>query len=321
MSHHRKNPVRLALVQDADQGSVEANLEQAKRSIQAASDQKAHIVCLKELCFSSYFCTTEDHDFFSLAVAHDDPLFDELAQLARSLEIVLIVPFFERRMAGVYHNSAIVIDADGSTAGMYRKMHIPDDPMFYEKFYFTPGDATGVRGPLATNGEGQRDRVGSRQRCSFPAFQTRYGRISVLICWDQWYPEAARIATLNGAEVIFYPTAIGWHPSEKDEFGVQQRGAWQTVQRGHAVANGVYVAATNRVGFEPTPGTDGLEFFGSSFVAGPMGDLIAEAKLEPTILFADVDLAHLETVRQHWPFLRDRRIDAYGDILKRVVEH
>jgi len=212
---------------------------------------------------------------------------------------VIVAPLFERRAPGIYHNSAAVLDADGRPAGLYRKMHIPDDPAYYEKFYFTPGDL------------------------GIPAFDTRYGRIATLICWDQWFPEAARLAALRGASILFYPTAIGWHPREKARFGAAQRDAWRTVQRGHAIANGVYVAAVNRVGFEqPETGGDGIEFWGSSFIADPQGVVLAEASpdREETLL-AEVDPARLEDVRRNWPFLRDRRIDAYGGLTERFLDH
>jgi N-carbamoylputrescine amidase len=223
--------------------------------------------------------------------------------LARELEVAIVVPIFERRAAGVYHNSAAVVDADGSLLGVYRKMHIPDDPLYYEKYYFTPGE-------IYQHGE-------SAEKTGFRAFDTRYGRIGVLICWDQWYPEAARITALMGASVLFYPTAIGWHPKEKAEWGAAQADAWRTIQRGHAIANGVYVAAANRVGFEEEPGTDGIEFFGHSFVSDPFGKVIAEAGTDPAVLIAEVDPARVEYTRRNWPFLRDRRIDAYGPILNR----
>jgi N-carbamoylputrescine amidase len=231
-----------------------------------------------------------------------------MCALARELSVVLIVPLFERQAAGVYRNSAAIIDADGSLLGVYRKMHIPDDPLFYEKYYFTPGDATqDERGttPGAANG--------------FRVWETRYAKIGVLICWDQWYPEAARITSLLGADILFYPTAIGWHPSEKEEFGSAQVEAWRTVQRAHAIANGVYVAAANRVGHEPEPGTDGLEFFGHSFVSDPFGRIIADAGTSPEILIATCDTAVQEDTRRNWPFLRDRRIDAYAPILQRYL--
>jgi N-carbamoylputrescine amidase len=226
--------------------------------------------------------------------------------LARELDIVIIVPLFERQAAGVYRNSAAVIDAGGELLGVYHKMHIPDDPLFNEKFYFTPGDAGGAA-------SGKDDGSG------FHVWKTRYATIGVLICWDQWYPEAARITSLMGAEIIFYPTAIGWHPSEKAEHGEAQVEAWRTTQRAHAIANGVFIASPNRVGHEDEPGTDGIEFFGHSFVSDPFGRIIAEAGTEPALVIAKCDPALIETTRRNWPFLRDRRIDAYGSILKRYI--
>jgi N-carbamoylputrescine amidase len=222
--------------------------------------------------------------------------------------VVLIVPLFERQAAGVYRNSAAIIDADGSLMGVYHKMHIPDDPLYNEKYYFAPGDTTaGGYGANVAEASG------------FRVWNTRYARIGVLICWDQWYPEAARITSLLGAEILFYPTAIGWHPAEKHSWGAAQLDAWRTAQRAHAIANGVYVAAANRVGFEAEPGTDGIEFFGASFVADPFGRIVAEAQQEPALLFADCDPRLLEEVRRNWPFLRDRRIDAYSPILNRYI--
>ena len=226
--------------------------------------------------------------------------------LAVVLAVVLVVPLFERQAAGVYRNSAAVIDADGRLLGVYRKMHIPDDPLFYEKYYFTPGD-----GHMDYHGE----RPGAAN--GFQVWKTRYATIGVLICWDQWYPEAARITSLLGAQVLFYPTAIGWHPREKEEWGAAQADAWRTIQRGHAIANGVYVAAANRVGFEAEEGTDGIEFFGHSFISDPFGKVLAEAGTDPAVLIAEVDPKHIEYTRRNWPFLRDRRIDAYGPILNR----
>jgi N-carbamoylputrescine amidase len=256
------------------------------------------VVCLPELFRTLYFCQTEETAFFDLAEPLPGPTTDLLAAAARDAGIVVIAPVFERRAPGVCHNSAAVIDADGTIAGIYRKMHIPDDPGFYEKFYFTPGDL------------------------GFRAFDTRAGSIGTLICWDQWYPEGARLTALAGASILFYPTAIGWHPREKQEHGERQRDAWRTVQRGHAVANGVYLAAVNRVGKEvPGGGGEGIEFWGSSFLCGPQGEILAEASSKrEEILFAEVDLARIEEVRRNWPFLRDRRIDAYGGITSRVLD-
>jgi N-carbamoylputrescine amidase len=270
--------------------------------IREAAGRGAQIVCLQELFNAPYFCKAESADRFDLAEPIPGPTVEALQPVAADLGVALIVPVFQRRGAGVYHNSAAVLDADGSLLGVYRKMHIPDDPLYYEKFYFTPGDA---------EGESRGWRV----------FRTRHATIGVLICWDQWYPEAARITSLMGAEVLFYPTAIGWHPKEKDASGRDQVDAWRTTQRAHAIANGVYVAAANRVGHEPEPGTDGIEFFGQSFVCDPFGRVMCEApSSEPAVLVATCDGRHLEDVRRHWPFLRDRRIDAYGPITSRFLD-
>jgi N-carbamoylputrescine amidase len=253
---------------------------------------------LPELYSSHYFCQSEDVDNFALAEPLYSTSFVAFSALAKELGVVIIVPFFEKRMAGIYHNSAYIIDTDGSEAGLYRKMHIPDDPHFYEKFYFTPGDL------------------------GFKAFPTNKGKIGTLICWDQWFPEAARLTALQGAEVLFYPTAIGWHPLEKEQYGENQHGAWMNVMKGHAVANGVYVAAANRIGLEQyLPNTSGIQFWGSSFIAGPQGEILAQASHDKEeILIAEVDLDLQENVRQNWPFLRDRRIDAFGDLTKRAID-
>jgi N-carbamoylputrescine amidase len=298
----------VGLIQAAVEAGANANVRAAVAHVREAAARGAQVVCLQELFNSLYFCKAQKGERFDLAEPIPGPATDTMQALARELSVVLIVPLFERQAAGVYRNSAAIIDADGTMLGVYRKMHIPDDPLFYEKYYFTPGDATqDERGttPGAANG--------------FRVWETRYARIGVLICWDQWYPEAARITSLLGADILFYPTAIGWHPSEKQEFGPAQVDAWRTVQRGHAIANGVYVAATNRVGHEPEPGTDGLEFFGHSFVSDPFGRIIADAGTSPEILIARCDTAVLEDTRRNWPFLRDRRIDAYGPILQRYL--
>jgi N-carbamoylputrescine amidase len=269
------------------------NLEKARWRIREAAAQGAQLVCLPELFRTQYFCREEKAELFALAESVPGPTTEALAALAAELGVVIIGSVFERRAPGLYHNTAVVLDASGALLGKYRKMHIPDDPLYYEKFYFTPGDL------------------------GFPCFETRFGRLATLICWDQWFPEAARLAALAGPDILFYPTAIGWHPSEKERFGAAQLDAWRTVQRGHAIANGVYVAAVNRVGFEGPP-EEGLEFWGSSFLAGPFGEILAEASTsDEEILIADCDRRHLETVRRNWPFLRDRRIDAYGGILER----
>lgn len=267
------------------------NHAKALLKIGQAARRGAKIICLQELYRTLYFCQKEEHKYFDYAEAAEGPSIQDLARLAGKLKIVLIVPFFERRAAGVYHNSAAVIDADGSVLGLYRKMHIPDDPNFYEKFYFSPGDL------------------------GFKVFKTRYGRISVLICWDQWYPEGARIAALQGAQILFYPTAIGWHDADK-KAALDQKKAWETIQRSHAIANGVFVAAPNRVGREGK-----LNFWGRSFISGPFGNVLAQAgEKKEEILIADCDLGQIEKVRQHWPFLRDRRIDAYSPILSRFID-
>jgi len=272
------------------------NFAKAESRIQEAAKRGAQIICLQELFRSQYFCREENADLFELAEAVPGPSTEALSKLARSLNVVIIGSLFERRAAGIYHNTAATIDADGSLLGKYRKMHIPDDPLYYEKFYFTPGDL------------------------GFPNFDTRFARIGVLVCWDQWYPEGARLASLGGANILFYPTAIGWHPSEKQEFGAAQLDAWRTIQRSHAIANGVFVAAVNRVGFEGTP-ESGLEFWGRSFVCDPFGQILAEASPDKEeILLVECDPARVEEVRRNWPFLRDRRIDAYSPILERWHE-
>jgi N-carbamoylputrescine amidase len=297
-------PFTVALVQEAITDDIPRNVERAITRIREAAKQGAQIVCLQELFNSPYFCKSQKHERFDIAEPVPGPTVTRMQALAKELEIVIIVPLFERQAAGVYRNSAAVIDADGSLLGVYHKMHIPDDPLFNEKFYFTPGDP---------------NRGGSDDNNGFRVWKTRYATIGVLICWDQWYPEAARITALMGAEIIFYPTAIGWHPSEKAEHGEAQVEAWRTMQRAHAIANGVFVASPNRVGHEDEPGTDGLEFFGHSFISDPFGRVIAEAGTEPALLVAKCDPALIETTRRNWPFLRDRRIDAYGPILNRYI--
>jgi len=284
---------QMALGTDPDK-----NLKKALLKIEEAADGGAHVVCLPELFKSQYFCQTEDAALFDLAEPIPGPTTKALGKLARKLKVVIIAPLFERRAAGVYHNSAAIIDANGQMIGLFRKMHIPDDPLYYEKFYFTPGDL------------------------GFQAFDTRVGRISTLICWDQWYPEGARLSALQGASILFYPTAIGWHPREKKQHGKAQRDAWQTVQRGHAIANGLYVAAVNRIGHEkPNKAAPGIEFWGSSFIADPQGVVLAEGSVDKEeILLAQVDLRHLEDVRRNWPFLRDRRIDAYEGLTHRFLD-
>jgi len=299
---------RVGLIQSAVTDNTAANVGAAITKVREAAARGAQIVCLQELFASLYFCQAQKGDRFDLAEPIPGPTTTTMQALARELGIVLIVPLFERQAAGVYRNSAAVIDADGTLLGVYRKMHIPDDPLFYEKYYFTPGDAT-QDGSSATPGAAS----------GFRVWNTRFARIGVLICWDQWYPEAARITSLLGAEILFYPTAIGWHPAEKAQFGAAQVDAWQTIQRSHAIANGVYVAAPNRVGHEREPGTDGLEFFGHSFVSDPFGRVIAQTATSPDIVLATCDTAVIEETRRNWPFLRDRRIDAYEPILRRYL--
>jgi len=283
--------------------------------IREAAQRGAQIVCLKELFNAQYFAKSQRHERFDIAEPIPGPTTIAMQQVAKELGVVIIVPIFERQARGVYRNSAAIIDADGSLLGVYRKMHIPDDPLFNEKFYFTPGDA-------AEDDEIDRSSAVARQASGFRVWRTRFADVGVLICWDQWYPEAARITSLLGAEVLFYPTAIGWHPKEKAEFGRAQVDAWRTVQRSHAIANGVYVAVVNRVGHEkPIPGQPGLEFWGTSFLADPFGIVIAEGSTgQEEILVGEVDLGRMEEVRRNWPFLRDRRIDAYAGLDRRFID-
>lgn len=272
------------------------NLEKAEARIEEAAKSGAQIICLQELFRSQYFCQSEDHKQFELAEPIPGPSTERLSRLARDRGVVIIASLFERRAAGLYHNTAAILDADGSLRGLYRKMHIPDDPLFYEKFYFTPGDL------------------------GFRAHDTRFGRLGTLVCWDQWYPEGARLTALQGADILFYPTAIGWHPREKAQYGAAQASAWQTIQRAHAIANGVYVAAVNRVGHEG-PADGGIEFWGGSFVCDPFGVVLKEAsRTEEEILVVECDRQRVEEVRQNWPFLRDRRIDAYEPITRRFCD-
>src|SRR5271169_1035007 len=286
----------IGLVQMKCHANAEENLTHAIAHIREAAKRGAQIISLHELFHGEYFCRTENAALFDLAEAVPGPSSEALSKLAKERKVVLVVSLFERRAAGVYHNTCAVLDADGSLLGKYRKMHIPDDPLYYEKFYFTPGDL------------------------GFPNFDTRFARIGVLVCWDQWYPEGARLSSLGGANILFYPTAIGWHPSEKKEFGAAQLDAWRTIQRSHAIANGVFVAAVNRVGFEGTP-QSGLEFWGHSFVSDPFGQVLAEGSADKEeILIVECDPAIIEDTRRNWPFLRDRRIDAYSPILERWHE-
>ena len=289
--------LKIGLVQMRCGADPAANVEKAIGLIRQAGDAGAKIVCLQELFATEYFCQVEDHKYFHFAEEIPGSTTEKLGAVAAEKEIVIIASLFEKRAAGLYHNTAAIIDADGKYLGKYRKMHIPDDPLFYEKFYFTPGDL------------------------GFRTWATRYARVGVLVCWDQWYPEAARLTALSGAEILFYPTAIGWHPREKAEFGVRQHSSWEIVQRGHAVANGCYVAVPNRVGHEAPDGGDGIEFWGQSFVADPAGQLVAKASTDKEeVLLAEVDLGSLDVQRTHWPFLRDRRIDAYAELTKRFLD-
>jgi N-carbamoylputrescine amidase len=292
----QRSKFRIGLVQMACSLDPNENLAKAEWRIREAAGKGAQIVCLQELFRSQYFCRQEDPALFDLAEPVPGPTTETLARLARELQVAIVGSVFERRAAGVYHNTALVIDADGSLLGIYRKMHIPDDPGYYEKYYFTPGDL------------------------GFPCFDTRFARVAPLVCWDQWYPEAARLAALAGAQVLFYPTAIGWHPAEKAREGAAQLDAWRTIQRAHAIANGLYVAAINRVGHEGPPQT-GLEFWGGSFVADPFGKLLAEASHDAEeTLIVECDPRRIEEARRNWPFLRDRRIDAYAGLTSRLIE-
>jgi N-carbamoylputrescine amidase len=289
--------VVVGLIQTRCSGRADENFARTVDKISLAARGGAKIVCTQELFRSQYFCQSENHDCFQLAETIPGPSTEALGKLARRHKVVIVASLFEKRAAGVYHNSAAVIDADGQLHGLYRKMHIPDDPLYYEKFYFTPGDL------------------------GFRAWRTRHGCIGVCICWDQWYPEAARLTALQGAEILFYPTAIGWHPSEKAAQGERQHSAWEIMQRSHAVANGCFVAAVNRTGLEKPAGGDGIEFWGQSFVAGPSGEILGRAAAgREEVLLVPVDLALVEQTRTHWPFLRDRRIDAYGDLTRRLID-
>jgi N-carbamoylputrescine amidase len=288
--------VRLGLIQTACSANPDANLKKTLALTERAARRGAQIICTQELFRSQYFCQSEDFGNFKLAEKIPGPGTEAFCKLAKKHRVVVVASHFEKRAAGVYHNTAAVIDADGSLLGIYRKMHIPDDPLYYEKFYFTPGDL------------------------GFKAWRTCHGKIGVLICWDQWYPEAARLTALQGAQILFYPTAIGWHPREKKRFGERQHNSWEIVQRSHAIANGCYVAVVNRIGHEKLAGK-GIEFWGQSFVAGTSGEILAKASAnKEEILIVPVDLADVDTTRTHWPFLRDRRIDAYGNLTKRLVD-
>lgn len=289
-------PFRLGLVQMRMDADPRINLERAVEKIRAAAEAGADVICLPELFRSHYFCQKTDAALFDLAETIPGPSTARLSALAKELGKAIVASLFEKRGPGLHHNTAVVFDADGTNLGLYRKMHIPEDPLFYEKYYFTPGDL------------------------GYKTFDTRFGRIGILVCWDQWYPEAARLTALQGAQAILYPTAIGWHPREKAEFGVAQHQAWETIQRSHAIANGVYVAAVNRVGHEG-PADGGLEFWGASFVSDPFGVVVKRGSHDgEEILVAPCDPARSEDVRRNWPFLRDRRIDSYADITKRWGE-
>jgi N-carbamoylputrescine amidase len=295
---NRAHDFRVGLVQMAMSADPQANLDKAAAQVEEAARLGAQVVCLPELFRTRYFCQREDASLFDLAEPVPGPSTERLSAVARKVGVAVVAPVFEKRAPGLYHNSAAVLDAGGELVGLYRKMHIPDDPAFYEKYFFTPGDL------------------------GFKAFDVQAGRIGTLICWDQWYPEGARLTALQGAAVLFYPTAIGWHPREKAQHGAAQRDAWKTVQRGHAIANGVYLAAVNRVGREPGgPGEAGLEFWGTSFLCDPFGVVVAEATTDrEEILVGTIDLGRIEEVRRNWPFLRDRRIDAYRGLDQRFLD-
>ena len=296
--------VHVGLTQMACTDDAGENLTRQIRLLDQAARQGGQILCTQELFTSQYFCQVEDHRFFKLAETIPGPSTDALCKLAKKHKAVIVASLFEKRASGLYHNTAVIIETDGSIKGIYRKMHIPDDPLYYEKFYFTPGD-TGFR-----------------------AWDTTYGKIGVLICWDQWYPEAARLTALQGAEILFYPTAIGWHAAEKAEYGHSQHDAWELIQRSHAVANGCYVCSPNRIGLEhildargKPVNEDGIEFWGQSFVASPNGQIVVRASsVQEEVLVVPCDLEKVEFSRTHWPFLRDRRIDAYGNLTKRFVD-
>jgi N-carbamoylputrescine amidase len=293
----KTDKAKIGLVQMTCGPEPEKNFERALKFIREAAKKGAGIICLPELFRSQYFCQTEDHANFELAEEIPGRSTDALAELAKKLGVTIVASLFEKRVAGVYHNTAAIIDADGKLLGKYRKMHIPDDPLYHEKFYFTPGDL------------------------GFQSWKSSRGNLGVLVCWDQWYPEAARLTALRGAEIIFYPTAIGWHPSEKKEFGKAQHNAWETIQRSHAIANGCYVAAANRVGHEKPAGGDGIEFWGQSFICGPDGEIIAKGSVgKEEIVIGEIDWARVNEFRTHWPFLRDRRVDAYSGIERRLLD-
>lgn len=296
MDENRKYTV--GLIQLSYSENLEDNMSKTVSWVEKAAKQGANVICLPELYRSQYFCQKEDFNSFDLAETIPGPSTEAFQKVAKVNNVAVVVPIFEKRASGLYHNSAVVIDSDGEILGIYRKMHIPDDPAFYEKYYFTPGDL------------------------GFKVFETNYGKIGTLICWDQWYPEGARLTALKGAEVLFYPTAIGWHPSEKDKYGKAQQDSWMTIQRSHAIANGVFVASVNRTGFEqPVKEQDGVIFWGSSFICDPQGVILAQASEDKEeVILAEVELNQIETIRRNWPFLRDRRIDYYSDINKRFLD-
>ena len=291
-----KRLVTVGLIQSKAHKDPSLNLLVTLEKAEKAAKDGAQIICTQELFSTQYFCQSEDHSNFKIAEPIPGPITEKFQIIAQRYKVVIIVSIFEKRGSGVYHNSAAIINTDGSLLGVYRKMHIPDDPLYYEKFYFTPGDL------------------------GFQSWETTFGTIGILICWDQWYPEAARLTAMQGAEIIFYPTAIGWHPSEKSNYGKRQYDAWETIQRSHAIANGCYVASVNRTGHERTIKSDGIEFWGQSFIAGTSGEVLKKANLEETTLLCDLDLGKVEVTRTHWPFMRDRRIDAYSGITKRLLD-
>ena len=294
--------LKVALIQQTCSADVAANQAETERQVRLAADEGAALVVLQELHSSLYFCQTEETSCFDLAESLDGPTRQRFEALAKELDIVLVISMFEKRAPGLYHNTAMVMDAGNGCAGFYRKMHIPDDPGFYEKFYFTPGDADGE-----LNG--------------FRPIQTRVGKLGLLVCWDQWYPEAARLMTLAGADMLIYPTAIGWNPGDEKDEKQRQLNAWQIVQRGHAVANGLPVIVPNRTGTEVSPNGEKIDFWGHSFVAGPQGEILAEAPADkPARLLVDIDLQRSEEVRRIWPFLRDRRIEGYQNIVRRLID-
>lgn len=312
-----KNILPIAITQMACTADTKANLKKQVALVERAAKGGAKVICTQEMFKTQYFCQIEDHRFFKTAEPIPGESTDALGKIAKKYKCTIIASLFERRAQGLYHNTAAVLGTDGGVQGVYRKMHIPDDPLFYEKFYFTPGDA-----PIPGAAPGT-----SESQAGFRSFKTPYADIGVLICWDQWYPEAARATALTGAQVLFYPTAIGWHPSEKAQYGKAQHESWELIQRSHAVANGCYVAAPNRIGHElildengKPVNKDGLEFWGQSFITSPNGQIIAKASVDKEeILTADLDLDQVEFSRTHWPFLRDRRIDAYTSLTRRYV--